>query len=204
MSFDQSSLKKLSPPLRNSILVTVGCGLAGLALLFFALLPERRILAAARAEIAALNDTFSGMKKDIDGTAQHRAKTAAVSAELDAVLAAAVIEPLLGSFAMRGKSLIDPLARQAGFTVSSVKELPFRPLRVPAPAPEQLYGRQPIEFTGDGTYTQITDLVSLIEDSLPLVALSSITILSQPQTPERHKAIISFEWPVKGEKRTTP
>jgi len=204
MSVDVPFLKKLAPPLRQAILVTCGCLLLGVALIFFFVLPARARLSAARAELVQLSTTLSGMKADISGTAQQQAKTTAKAAEHDAFLATGVIEPLLGSFAMRGKSLVDPIAQQTGFTINSVKELPFIPLQVPAPAPQQLYGRQPIEFTGLGSYAQITAFVSGTEASLPLATLSSITILSQPQTPESHKAIISFEWPVKGEKRTTP
>lgn len=204
MSIDVPFLKKFAPALRHSILVTCGGLLSVLALIVFVVLPARARLAAARAELAQLSATLSGIKADISGTAQQQAKTAAMAAERDAFLASGVIEPLLGSFAMRGKSLVDPVAQQTGFTINSVKELPFIPLQVPLPAPEQLYGRQPIEFTGLGSYAQITAFVSGTEASLPLATLSSITILSQPQTPESHKAIISFEWPVKGEKRTTP
>ena len=204
MSVDVPFLKKLAPPLRQAILVTCGSLLAAAALLVFGVLPARARLSAAQAELAQLSATLAGMKADISGTAQQQAKTAAGAAKHEAFLATGVIEPLLGSFAMRGKSLVDPIAQQTGFTINSVKELPFIPLQVPSPAPVQLYGRQPIEFTGLGSYTQITAFVTGTEAALPLATLSSITILGQPQTPESHKAIISFEWPVKGEKRTTP
>jgi len=204
MSVDLSTLKNISPPLRNAILISVVSLLTGLAVIFLGVLPARARLYAARSEIAGLKITVSNVQSEVAGTTQQKAKTAAAAAERDAFIASGVIEPLLGSFAMRGKSLLDPIAQQTGFTVNGVKELPFIPLQVPSPAPLQLYGRQPVEFTGQGSYTQITAFVSCTEAALPLVSLSSITILSQPQTPESHKAIITFEWPVKGEKRSKP
>ena len=204
MSVEWPALKNLSPPLRQAVLVTGGCLLIGSVLLVFAILPARKSLLAAQAEIASLNATYAGMEKDLAGTAQQRVKTAAITAERDAVLASGVIEPLLGSFAMRGKSLVDPLAQQTGFIIDSVKEDRFIPLQVPSPAPTQLYGRQQVEFTGQGTFFQIADFISLAEAAIPQVTLSSVTLLSQPQTPESHKAIITFEWPVKGEKRSKP
>jgi len=204
MSVDLSTLKNISPPLRNAILISVVSLLTSLAVIFLGVLPARARLYAARSEIAGLKITVSNVQSEVAGTTQQKAKTAAAAAERDAFIASGVIEPLLGSFAMRGKSLLDPIAQQTGFTVNGVKELPFIPLQVPSPAPLQLYGRQPVEFTGQGSYTQITAFVSCTEAALPLVSLSSITILSQPQTPESHKAIITFEWPVKGEKRSKP
>ena len=151
MSIDTSFLKNLTPPLRQSVLITCGCFVAGLALIGFAVLPARTRLYAVQTEIAKLNTTYDNMESDIAGIANQRAKTAAITAERDAFLASGVIEPLLGSFAMRGKSLVDPLAQQTGFTINSVKEDRFIKLQVPSPAPEQLYGRQQVEFTGQGT-----------------------------------------------------
>ena len=204
MSIDTSFLKNLTPPLRQAVLITGGCFVIFCALIFLAILPTRTRLYAVQTEIANLNATYDNMKTDIAGIAQQRSKTADKTAERDAFLASGVLEPLLGSFAMRGKALVDPLAQQTGFTISSVKEDRFIKLQVPSPAPEQLYGRQQVEFTGQGTYSQITAFVSITEASLPLATLSSIIILSQPQTPENHKAMITFEWPAKGEKRSLP
>ncbi len=204
MSIDTSLLKNLTPPLRQAVLITCGCFLIGVALIMLAVLPARTRLSAAQTEIARLDVAYDNMEKDLAGIAQQRAKTAAMTAERDAFLADGVIEPLLGSFAMRGKSLVAPFAQQAGFTISSVKEDRFIALQVPKSPPDQLYGRQQVEFTGQGTYSQITAFVSFTEASLPLATLSSIIIIGQSQTPESHKAMITFEWPVKGEKRSLP
>ncbi len=204
MNIEIPYFKDLPPPLQQAILITCGSLIICSALIFFAILPVRTRLQVIRTEIADLNGTFASMEKDIAETAQQQAKTTASMLDVDAFIASGVIEPLLGSFAMRGKSLIDPLAQKTGFTISGAKELPFIPLRAPSPAPEQLFGRQPIEFTGQGSYAQITALISLTEESLPLATLSSLVILSQPQTPEIHRAIITFEWPTKGEKRSLP
>lgn len=204
MNIEIPYLKDLPLHLQQAILITCGSLVVCSVLLFFAVLPARTRLQALRTEIAGLNGTFEGMKKDISGTTQQQAKTAASIAAVEAFAASGVIEPLLGSFAMRGKALIDPLAQKTGFTVTSARELPLIPLRAPSPAPEQLHGRQPIEFTGMGSYSQVTAFIALTEENLPLATLSSLLILSQPQSPEIHRAIITFEWPAKGEKRSAP
>jgi hypothetical protein len=201
MSAGLPLLKSIPSSLRPALLLTAGLLVAGLALLLFGIMPARKRLHAVKAEVVRLGDTFTGMERDIAGTARQREKTAAVEAERDAFLASGVIEPLLGSFAMRGKSLLDPLAQEAGFTINNVKEDRFIPLQVPQPPPEQLYGRQLIEFTGTGAYTQIVAFVSSAEQAFPLATLSGLRIESQQPTPERHKATITFEWPVKGERR---
>ena len=204
MNIDLPFLKTLSPPLRQAILITGVCFLVAVALVVFAVVPQQKRLSAVQKEGEGLAATLATMQADVSATQQQRLKTLAVMAERDAFIASGVLQPLLGSYAMRGKSLLDPIAKQTGFVITSVKEMPLIPLRVPSPAPEQLYGRQLIEFTGQGSYTQITAFVTCTETSLPLATLSSITILGQNQMPESHRAIITFEWPVTGEKRPPP
>jgi len=204
MNFNAPLIQKLAPSMRRALIVTLVATVSAVALFSFAILPTRTRLKSLTLEIGVLKDTLASMHQDIAATDQQKAKTAALAAERDAFLESGVIEPLLGSFAMRGKTLLDPLAQETGFNIETVKELPLIQLQVPTPAPLQLYGRQPVEFTGRGSYTQITAFISYAERSLPLATLSSLLILGQPQNPEIHKAIITFEWPAKGEKRKLP
>lgn len=190
--------------MKRSILIAVAAIAVTVALFVLAVLPSRKRVEVIRGEIAGLNDTINKMHAEIAGTEQQKIKAAAAAATLEKLTAGGVIEPLLGSFAMRGKSLLTPLAQETGFVIDSVRELAPIPLQTPKPAPEQLYARQPIEFTGHGSYDQITAFITQVESTYSLTMLSSLLILSQPQTPETHKALITFEWPTKGEKHVPP
>lgn len=201
---DLPYLNKLSPPLQKAVIVTVLSALASAALFTFGILASNKRLNALHAETGKLRETLAAIRADIAETDAQREKTDLLAAEHHDALAAGALEPLLGSFAMRGKSLLDPVAVQTGFVINSVKELPVLPIRVPTPAPQQRYNRQPIEFTGHGSFAQITAFIALTEATHPLATLSSLLIVSQPSTPERHKAIIAFEWPAKGEKIAVP
>ena len=135
MSIDTSFLKNLTPPLRQAVLITGGCFVIFCALIFLAILPTRTRLYAVQTEIANLNATYDNMKTDIDGIAQQRSKTADKTTERDAFLASGVLEPLLGSFAMRGKALSIPLPSRPASpsaaskrTVSLSSRFPARPL----------------------------------------------------------------------------
>jgi len=201
MNFDAPLIRKLAPSMRRALIVTLVAMVIAVALISFAILPTRTRLKKLGAEIDAIKVNLAAVHADIAAADQQKAKTAALAAQRDAFLESGVIEPLLGSFAMRGKALLDPFAQETGFAIETVKELPLIPLQVPSPAPLQLYGRQPVEFSGRGSYTQITAFISYAERALPLATISSLLILGQPQNPEIHKALITFEWPAKGEKR---
>jgi Tfp pilus assembly protein PilO len=193
-------LSTLAPSMQRSVTITVGALVACLLIVFLGALPQQQELQKTLLESTALKTTLSLMRADIAATATVKTQIADANSRQDALVASGVIEPLLGSFAMRGKALLDPVAQETGFRIESVKELTLIPLQLPKPAPEQTYARQPIEFTGLGGYTQIVAFIARAEDAQPLATLSGLSIRCQQQTPETHKAIITFEWPIKGEK----
>ncbi len=204
MKVELSTLSQLKTPTKLAICITAGCVAVCIIVLILLILPARTRLFALHTEVAGLEAKLANMKTDIACTDQQRVKTDDVTKQRNAILASGEIQPLLGSLAMRGKSLLDPLARQTGFQIESVRELPLLPLQVPVPAPNQLYGRQPVEFTGHGSYAQIVAFIAAAEERQPLATLSSLLVLAQPASPETHKAIVTFEWPASGEKRNGP
>lgn len=202
MSVNTSIIHKIAPSMQRSILITLGGLTIAGAMVFFLVLPARARLQTLAAELNTLRDTLATVRADIAGTEQQRLKTAEVRSKHDALVRSGVLQPLLNSFAMRGKSLLDPLAQQTGFAIANVKEDRFLRLQVPKQEPLHLYGRQMIEFSGQGAYTSIVNFIALAEERFPLCTLAGLKIISQNQTPETHKAFITFEWPAKGEKRT--
>jgi len=193
-------IRDFSRPLVRSIIVTSIAAVAGVLILFLLILPLRSRSKGLSKEIETLNLTLSGMKSDIARAAEQELKTAQLKKERDAIFADGSLEPLLGSLAMRAKSILGLIAQQTGFTIDSVKELPSILLRLPTPAAEQLYARQPIEFMGHGSFDEIIAFITETEQKHALVTLSGLVILSQPALPESHKAIITFEWLVKGDR----
>jgi len=200
MTLDIPDLKRLAPSMVRAIVFSLAALVVGLLILFLGVLPKRAVNKTLSNEIRALTVQLTQMRTDIANTEKQKQTTDGAMAERDRFLASGVIEPLLGSFAMRGKSLLDPIAQKTGFFIDSVRELNPLQLQIPKPAPEQLYYRQPVEFTGQGSYAQIVAFISQVEATHPLAALSSLYILGQASTPETHKAIITFEWPAKGER----
>lgn len=201
MSVQIPSLREFPLATQRSLAFTLGGLVASGLIVFFAVFPQQKRMGVVAKEIENLNQTLARMRSEIATTESLKKQCALTKADLDKLLAEGVMEPLLGSFAMRGKTLLDPVAQEAGFVIESVKELPMIPLQLPKEPPEQMYGRQPVEFTGQGSYQQIATFIAKAETAQPMLTLSSLAILSQQQTPEIHRAIISFEWPAKGEKR---
>lgn len=194
-------VQNLPRPLQQSIAVTVVAWTVSCCVLVFCVFPKKGQFVDAYAQLQSSLSVRDSMKADIAKVEEQRNATATLQKERDSFLADHALEPLLGSLAMRAKSVLSLVSQQTGFVIDNVKELPAIPLRAPTPAALQLYSRQPVEFLGHGSYQQIMDFVAETEKQYPYVILGGLTVLAQAQTPEVHKAVIMFEWPVKGDKR---
>ncbi|MEI7946804.1 MAG: hypothetical protein WCJ02_08905 [bacterium] len=201
MSLSIESIKNLPKPFLYSFALTALSVLGGVAVIVFLILPLRTRNVMMAKEVNVLASTLATMKADIKKADQQVKKTAQLRDELDEWNKTGMLKPeqLSQSMRMGAKVLMTPVARRTGFQLENMKELPSILLRLPSVVPEQIYARQPIEFVGRGSFDQIIAFVQETEEKYPLTILSSLVILSQPQTPECHRAVITFEWSVKHE-----
>ena len=167
--------------------VTV-CGLFVLALViyWFGVQTTQAAVRKAKNEVATLEVQQTSVQHDLRES--HSAREPYLGA---------LLTPLLGSWSMRAKAVLDPLAADIGVQISDYTELPARALPLPKPTPLQLYARQPIRVTCRGTYGEIASFVMRVEKQLPYVSLQALSIKTQKE-PAFQLATIVFEWPVKG------
>lgn len=201
MNLSVESIKNLPKPFLVSMGMTLVSILGGIAIVVFLILPLRARSGAAVGEVTELQRTLSVMKADIKTAEEQAKKTAQLREKRDALVKAGTLkpDPISNSMSMGARALMVPLASSTGFKLKDVKEKAAVLMRLPQVVPEQVYARQPVECVGTGTYDQIVRFIQETEDKYPLTILSGLVILSQPQTPECHKAVITFEWPVKQE-----
>lgn len=201
MSLSLESVKSLPKATLGALVFTLLSIAASAAIVFLFILPVRERSVKIRSEVAVLQKTLSGMKADVKTADDEAKKMSELKASRDHFVEAGMLkpDPISKSLRMGAKSLMMPVAEKATFKLDIVKEIPSVLLRLPNPAPTQLYARQPMEFVGRGSFDQILKFVQETEETYPLTILSSLVIVTQPQSPEIHKAVITFEWPTKHE-----
>ena len=187
---DPSELMKRA--LFRSLLIVA----VAVVLYMFCVEPSQTSLEKAKKERAALQAQQAQMTRDLKGADQVKARLDAIDAERKEFLAG-LLEPLLGSYAMRAKSVLDPLATDVGLRITDYAEMPVRLLPLPKPQAAQLYARKPIRLTCTGSYATIVSFLMRVEKKLPLVSLEAFSLKTQ-KDPDNQSATLVFEWPVKG------
>lgn len=189
-------LHGMAPNSKRAFLTTVVLGVAAGAIYLFAVEPATASLARERARLAELKDAQGRMMADLNSASTVKKTLDELEAEMKP-FAEAEITPLLESYAMRAKSLLDPLATGAGLVDVEYTEEPSRRLPVPMPMPRQLHTRVAVRLAANGSYQAIVSFLLMLEKNFPLVSLQSLQILSQ-HSPAKQSVSMILEWPAKG------
>ena len=194
-----ATLKSMPPAMKKVVSFTILMGVICIGVVAVLIVPQMKRLSSLSAEFEEVNTAFNLVHKNISEIGKLRKEVAEAQKNLAEMVSAGVLEPLLGSYEMRALRLVAPLAERAGVTLmtDSVRCLPPLPIH-PAETVTvgRFYARQPVEFSGKGSYDQIVAFLKEIETELPFVSVSSLHILGQQRTPEEHMVSISLEWPV--------
>ena len=172
--------------------------LAAAAILYlFAVQPAQMSIGKAKRELEGLREQRRIMERDLKDSARVKEALAEIDARQKPYLDA-LLTPLLESWAMRAKSLLDPIAADVGLNIVDYAEQPVRALPLPKQLPRQLFARRPIRVVCKGSYAEIASFILRVEKLLPHVALQALQIKAQ-KDPEAQSAEIVLEWPAKGE-----
>lgn len=192
-----SFLESSAPTTKRAMFFAAAVAGVAVVLYLFAVQPCQDSLVKARAELERLDSQNRVTERDLKDSPRVKSMIAEAEAARTPFLDA-LLTPLLESWAMRAKSMLDPLATDVGLKIVDYAELPVRALPLPKPVPQQLYARRPISVSCRGSYAEIASFVLRVEKLLPLVSLEAITIKAQNGSPDVQTATIVFEWPVKG------
>ena len=191
-----SIFQNMAPNARRSFVVTTALGGAAAALYFFAVQPTEEALAKARREHDDHESRLQMVNANLRAAPANKERLEKLDADLKP-FRDEMLEPLLGSYAMRAKSILDPLAAGAGLSNMDYSDLPRRALPLPRPVPLLLHARQPVRFTAQGSYMAAISFLLRVERDHPLVALQSMSV-SSTSDPERQQVEMVLEWPAKG------
>ena len=186
----------MAPNAKRSFIVTVVLSAIAVVLYMFCVQPCADGLATAKVQLEELQGKQHRTNLDV-----KRSDTVAKDIEeLDSALRPyrnAMLVPLLESYAMRAKSILDPLALGAGLSDVAYNDEKFRALPLPSPTPRQLYTRAAIKITATGSYQQAVSFLLRVEKEMPLVSLREFDFIAQ-QDPKSQSVSIVLEWPAKG------
>ena len=183
----ERTLQDPSAPMKRAMFRALAIGAIAVILYMFCVQPSQSSLDKAKADLAGLEAQQGTMMRDLKD---------AIDAERKEFLAG-LLKPMLGSYAMRAKSVLDPLATDVGLRITDYAEMPVRLLPLPKPQAAQLYARKPIRLTCTGSYATIVSFLMRVEKKLPLVSLEAFSLKTQ-KDPDNQTATLVFEWPVKG------
>lgn len=192
-----SSPQDRTPNTQKAFFVALAFGAMAIIIYMFCVQPAQTSLARARQNLETLQMQQGGTERDLKGAGQLKERLAQLEAARQP-WQDGLLTPLLASYAMRAKSILDPVAAESGLVVTDYAELPKRLLPLPKPTAPQLYARQPVRLSCRGSYAAIISFMMRVEKTLPLVSVQSFSLKAQQQNHDTQLATLVLEWPVLG------
>lgn len=190
-------LQNMAPNARRSVVVTLVFSAIATVLYMFAVEPIGAQLAQLQKKLDELESSQRRMNLDLKSADTIRKNLD----EIDGALAPyrqAMLTPLLESYAMRAKSLLDPLMLGAGLSDLEYTDELFRPLPLPKPVmPRQLHTRAAIRIGAKGSYQAAISFLLRLEKEFPLVSVRTLDIRAQ-QSNSKQEITYVLEWPALG------
>lgn len=191
-----SDLQNAASNTQRAFLLAAALGALAVVLYLFCVQPAQQALARGRRDLEALQSRQDVATRDFRDAAALEARLGRIKTDRQRYLDA-LLTPLLESYAMRAKSILDPIAADSGVSVQDYAERPRRLLPLAKPQAQQLYARQPIRLQCKGSYAAIVSFVMRVEKLLPLVSLEAFSLKAQMDN-DVQSAELVFEWPVLG------
>lgn len=189
-------LHNMAPNAQRSFFVTLAFSAAAVAIYMFGVQPASDTLGKESQRKSELETSQNRINADLRGAESMKKSLEELKAQI-APYENALLDPLLESYAMRAKSILDPLAMGAGLSDLNYTDEPFRALPVTKPMARQLFTRAAVRITAKGSYQEAVSFLLRLEKDLPLVSLQSMSITST-KTPSEQYINMVLEWPAKG------
>jgi len=159
--------------------------------------PMSAALITARTRLSDEESRLTGAELAIAGRTDVKTRLAVLEAE-NAKLRSTWLTPMLNSYAMRAKSLLDVAATEAGLGNVDYNEGAFRALPIPPGAmPERRTARQSVRIRATADYAALVSFLLRAERDFPLLALQALTV-KPTEAAECQEAEITLEWPCEG------
>ena len=165
-----SSLQNMAPNVQRALFIALVFGAIAVVVYMFCVQPAQLSIVRERQELESLQSRQDVAHREIRGEKALKERLDGIQTTRQRYLDG-LLTPLLESYAMRAKSIVDPIAADSGVTVQDYQERPRRLLPLTKP--------QAIHLTCRGSYAAIISFMMRIEKLLPLVAVESFSLKAQ-------------------------
>ena len=188
----------MAPNARRAFAVSIVLATVATLLYLFAVEPADAELAKQKARLAELDQNLQRITADLRAR-ENVKKTLDTLEEAKKPYDEAMLAPLLGSLAMRAKTILDPLVLGAGLTEVNYEEAPERALPLTKPIiPKQLHTRAAVKVTAKGSYQGAVSFLLRLERDYPLVSLQAFDFAVAQGRNSTQDLTFVLEWPAVG------
>lgn len=179
------------------VLIGIGALLALFAIVQLAVLP---FMASRRALLTKAEEQgrkLEKAQKELQRAPGFKEQYDRVTIEIDKIVAANVLRPILGSYLVGVTETIENTARDSGLRVEEIQEVGVRELpRKKTDMTPRSFKSYAVQVTGEGSYDRLRAFLAKMEDDNPVLCVTEMRIVGRPEKPDQHRFSLRIEWPI--------
>ncbi len=188
------------PKEKTKILILIGIGVVAVLYTTIALVvkPLFAEKARCRIEIAALEAKLEMAQRDMNRMLKDRpGNTRALEQIVDVSNRRLfILHPSLGNYELGARAYLENQSQSAGVALTTIREIGITQIPKPAKGPALAFKSYNLRVGIQAGMHDALRLVEAIEKNNPYLSVSSLSVVSRPESPGRHEITMEIQWPI--------
>ena len=179
------------------ILLSMGVIFVLFSILEFGVAPLRASIAGRRARLKDLEVKLGDAGLYLEQSTRQQKNSNAMIRELLSLSHHHLLQDEVGNFLLPATAAIQRFGQAAGVTNIEVRQVGF--VNIPQARETHAvrsFKAYKVRATAFCAYSNLVELVGLINDSSPYIAVCGLDIVARPATPMEHAVTLDVQWPV--------
>jgi len=188
---------------RLQVFVLIGIGVAAVlyAMTQLVVMPFFASKQELRSSLQTKKAKLEKAERELNFAPKIKTEFDSVTGELDTIIRAHVLRPILGSYLVGVSETLEMQARSCNIKLDEVQEIGVRePPRTGKKATvARAFKAYAVQVSVKASYEQTAAFLRKLEDMNPYLCVSDVRITGQPDSPETHRVTLRIEWPIEVE-----
>ena len=183
---------------RLQVLVSWGIGVLALVSTTYELawIPFMQSWDDQEKEYGKVEANLTKAREEVAKAPTHAASYSNILEQVQAISENDILQPVLGTFLLGVREMIEDAAHSCGVKIEPVRELGILDTSGKKGKHDSAFRRYAAQVSGSASYEQLYALIGKLEEGNAYLCVSSIHLMARSDDPESHRFTFTIEWPI--------
>lgn len=187
------------PKQRMQVFILIGIGAAILLSLLYFMVTTPVIDARRRAldRLETVRHNLDQANAELARMPRYKNERDLVFHQIREISSNHILHPVFGTYILGVRELIERTAAETAFQIEALRQVGIAGMPIkPGEGNEPFFNTYSVQVSGSAPYESLVLFLRRLEEGNPFIAVSGLTVATQPDKPESHAISMTIQWPV--------